>query len=239
MSTGISLVAAEADASLAGLPGGGADAGRGGAPRPLVALAEAEVADGVPAVRWLDRPPRAGDPSAERIIAPAGEGLWRRAPWPAADALFEPAPASDAVVLLAGANAALGAAVAERAAARGVPVEAVERLDAAALSRCACVILADSPGGALPARAPAVLAAGRLLIVPRLRTTFGLQDGLDHLEFSDADEAVTFAEGFRRSPEAFARVALWGRVAARPLRASVAYARLATDLQLLAASGGR
>jgi len=233
MSPGPSVLGAPPDTSLAGLPSQERDA------RFVVALADAEVADGGPAVRCLDRPPRAGDAPAERLLAPAGEGLWRRAPWPAADALFELPPPPDSTVLLAGANAALRAAVAERALARGVVLEQVERLDADDLSRAAAVILADAPGGALPARAPAVLAAGRLLIVPRLRTAFGLQDGLDHLEFSDVDEAVTFAEAARRTPATFSRVTLWGRVAARPWRASVAYGRLVSDLQLELAAGIR
>lgn len=211
-----------ADASLAGPPGDG----RG----PLVALGDTG-APGVPALRWLDRLPRSGDPP-ERVIAPAGDGAWRHAPWPAADALFELAPPSGTAVALTGGNAGLRAAVAEHAAARGVALEPIVRLDARELRRCACVILAECPGGALPARAPAVLAAGRLLIVPRLRTAFGLQDGLDHVEFADPDEAVTLVQAYCRAPAAFARMLVWGRVAAEAQRASVVYARLAADLRL-------
>ncbi len=40
--------------------------------------------------------------AAERLVAPSGEGLWRRAPWPAADELFElglPAPDAPALVV--------------------------------------------------------------------------------------------------------------------------------------------
>jgi hypothetical protein len=123
-------------------------------------------------------------------------------------------------------------AVAERAAARGIPLTQGERLDRAALAEAACVVLADSPGGALPARAFAVLAARRLLIVPRLETTFGLEDGLDHLEFADPDEAVTLVEAFSAHPDAFARVVAWGRMKAESQQASVVYARLADDLRL-------
>jgi hypothetical protein len=224
MTGGLRVVGEPADLSLAGPQAGG----RTGH---LVALGEARADGDVPALRWLDRPPRTGDPAAHRFAAPAGDDLWRRAPWPATDALFDlPAPPG-LTVLLAGPPGPMRASIAERAAARGVPLEPVARLDLAGLSRSAAVVLADAPGGALPARAPAVLAAGRLLIVPRLGTAFGLQDGLDHLEFSDVDEAVTLVEAFRTAPDAFARMTLWGRVAARPHRASVVYARLAFDFQ--------
>ena len=91
-------------------------------------------------------------------------------------------------------------------------------------------MIADSPAGALPARAFAVLAARRILLVPRIERTFGLEDGLDHLEFSGPDEAVTLLEAHARNPGAFARVLTWGRRKAEPQRASVVYARLAADL---------
>jgi hypothetical protein len=99
------------------------------------------------------------------------------------------------------------------------------------------VILAESVGGALPARAFAVLAARRLLVVPRLVTTFGLEDGLDHVEFADPDEAVTVVEAYRRAPEAFARITTWGRRKAEAHRASVVYGRLAADLRLHGLAG--
>jgi hypothetical protein len=107
----------------------------------------------------------------------------------------------------------------------------VDRLDADRLAAAACVILAEAPGSALPARAFAVLAAGRLLIVPRIQTSFGLEDGLDHLEFADPDEAVTLVKAYRGSPDDFSRVAAWGRLKAEPHRASIAYGRLAADLR--------
>jgi hypothetical protein len=160
--------------------------------------------------------------------------VWRHAPWPAADALFDLPPPRDGVAVICGTEAALREAIVEQALSRGVELQQVERIDHDTLSRCACVILAESPGGALPVRAPAVLAAGRLLVVPRLETTFGLQDGLDHLEFADPDQAVTFVEAYRHSPDAFGRVRVWGRIAAEAQRASVVYGRLGVDLRLLA-----
>jgi hypothetical protein len=89
----------------------------------------------------------------------------------------------------------------------------------------------------LPARAFSVLAARRLLIVPRASTSFGLEDGLDHLEFDDPEEAVTLVEAYRQTPDGFARIMAWGRLKAGPQRASVAYGRLAADLRLHGVAG--
>lgn len=225
MSPAVELLADRPDAEVAGLPSGD----RSGV---LVALGDVSDERRQPLVRWLDRPVRPEERHEELVIAPAGEGLWRRAPWPAADALFDLPPASAAPALLIGSEPGLRDAVAERAAARGVSMRQAERLDAATLAGAGCVVLAESPGGALPSRACAVLAAGRLLITPRLRTTFGLEDALDHLEFADPDEAVTAAQAFADDPETFGRVVAWGRLKAEQQRASVVYARLAEDLRL-------
>ena len=43
---------------------------------------------------------------------------------------------------------------------------------------------------------------------------------------------MTLVEAHRRSPDAFARISAWGRLKARPQRASVVYGRLAADLRL-------
>ena len=181
MSAELAVVADPEDASLAGLAAPDGSAGAPASPAPVVALGSAEVAGSGVAVRWLDGVPEGGRPDGERLIAPAGEGLWRTAPWPAADALFELEPAAEGDAIVVGADPAARDAVAERAAARGVAVEPVERLDAGRLAGAACVVFADAPGhaltastrlatapptGALPARAFAVLAARRFLIVP-------------------------------------------------------------------------
>jgi hypothetical protein len=229
MSARLSVIATAADASLAGMPDGAGAA-------PAVALGSA-AAEHPPALRWLERAPRAGAAPAPggaatpRLMAPAGEGLWRVAPWPAADALFElPAPAGGRAIV-AGADESVRGLIVERAAARGVAIHEVHELDARLLADSACVILAE-PDGVLPARSFAVLAARRLLIVPRPPASFGLEDGLDHLEFDDPEEAVTLVEAYRRSPEAFARVTAWGRAKVSAQRASVVYGRLAADLRL-------
>jgi hypothetical protein len=226
VSSDLSVVGESEDTSLAGLPD--ADG------RLVIALGAAPARESLPAVRWLDGMPRGQDLPAERTIAPAGDGLWRVAPWPAADALFELDAAAGGVSIVVGAGEA-AATVAERAAARDVVVELVERLDADRLAEAACVVLPDAPGAALPARAFAVLAARRVLIAPRIETAFGLEDGLDHVEFADPDEAVTLVEAYRRAPEAFARITAWGRAKAETQRASVVYGRLAQDLRLYGA----
>jgi hypothetical protein len=225
MTVALELIADPADAGLAGVPSPGGEGA-------LVALGDATSDGRTPVVRWLDRPAAPDDNLSRYVIAPAGERLWRRAPWPAADGLFELSPAPAAAALLVGAERGLYAAIAERAAERGVPLTQADRLDAAALAGAGCVVMAESPGGALPARAFAVLAAGRLLITPRLETTFGLEDGLDHLEFATPDEAVDAVRAFGAAPETFGRVAVWGRLKAEQQRASVVYARLAEDLRL-------
>ena len=123
---------------------------------------------------------------------------------------------ADAVVL-AGADDTLCAAIEGRAAARDIAIERVESLDDGAIERAGCIILAD-PGGLPTIEAFDVLAAGRVLLLPRFSGSFGLEDGLDHLEFADADEAITLVESYRRMPEAFERVRVWARLKTRVLR---------------------
>lgn len=153
-----------------------------------------------------------------------------RSPRPAADELFELPPAKGGAILVTGAEADLREAIVAGAAARGVRVEPVEQLDAERLRASAAVVIAETVEGALPARAFEVLAARRLLLVPRLTRTFGLEDGLDHLEFAGPDEAVTLLESYVRNPDAFERILTWGRLKAQPQRASAVEARRAADL---------
>jgi len=122
----------------------------------------------------------------------------------------------EAGVLLAGGDEPLRREIEERAAARGVALDPVDSLDDAAIDGAACVILAE-PGGPT-ALAFDVLAAGRVLVLPRFTGSVGLEEGLDHLQFADADGAVTIVESYRRAPEAFARIGIWARIKARALR---------------------
>jgi len=77
-----------------------------------------------------------------------------------------------------------------------------------------------------------VLAARRLLLTGRLDTGFGLLAGIDHLEASSAEEAAHLARSALAHREAFRSVAELGRLAAERHRASLAYTRLVSDLEL-------
>ncbi|HEX8075376.1 MAG TPA: hypothetical protein VF545_10395, partial [Thermoleophilaceae bacterium] len=123
-----------------------------------------------------------------------------------------------------------GAAVVERLAERDVPARAAAELTANALAAAAAVAFPpddEREAAAPPAAAPAVLAAGRCLIAPRCRTTLGLLPGTDHLAAATQDQVVQYATALFRFPAAFRPLGVFGRLAARPHRASLVYARLA------------
>lgn len=187
------------------------------------------------AVAWS---PAARDAApGERLIAPGGEGLWRRAPLPAADELFElAAPGAGTHVLVAGGPEERRAGLAEDLAARGVAATAAARLDRERLEGAAVVLMVADPRAPLPSLAPAVMAAGRILVAPRSRPSFGFQPGTDHLAYDDDSAAAAWADAAARAPEAFAAVTVLARVAAEAHRASRVLHRLATDLALEAAA---
>jgi len=200
----------------------------------LVLLGDAAAPTNADAIRWHDGSPGAGQ--SERQIAPEGDGLWRRAPWPAADALFElPLPGGPQPVLVAGGRDSWRAQLSDAIRSRGITVSDEPRLTATALERAASVLLLPSAGvagEALPLEAMAVLAARRLLIVPRCRVAFGLQPGIDHLQFALSTQAADLVESQRRQPQAYAAMRAWGTFAARRHRASDVYRALALDLEL-------
>lgn len=158
------------------------------------------------------------------------------APWPARDELFELEPAPRPLALVVGESGE----VAEKLAARGLPAAREPHLTAAGLARASVVILlgpADAAtdeeplrAAAMPAEAPAVLAARRVLIAPRCDTSFGLLPGTDHLAFSTGDDAVQYADAVLSFPESFAPFRVLGAVAAEAHRASRVYARIADEL---------
>ena len=158
------------------------------------------------------------------------------APWPARDELFEFEPAPRPLVLVVGESSE----VADKLAARGLPVAHESDLTAAGLARASVVVLlgaADAAtdqeplrAAAMPAESPAVLAARRVLIAPRCDTTFGLLPGTDHLAFSTADDAVQYADAVVSFPESFDPFRVLGAVAAEAHRASRVYARIAEEL---------
>ncbi len=167
------------------------------------------------AIRW--RATGHGGPG--RVIAAAGEGLWRRAPWPVRDTVFALSPGAG--ILVAGD----GDGIVKDLRDRDAPVRAAARLTVAELQRAAVVVLADS----LAAGAFAVLAAGRLLIAPRATPTFGLLAGVDHLAYDSDREAAAYADAAATFPDAFEPVAAMAALTAETQRASAVYGRLATE----------
>lgn len=167
-----------------------------------------------------------GDGGSGRVVAPAGDGLWRRAPWPARDALLDlELPAVAGRVLVVGAPAE----VAEQLRAAEADVDERERLTVDGL-RAADVVVLFGGHGALPAHALCVLAARRVLVTDATDVAFGLQNGIEFLLARSADEAVERARMAVRYPDAVAALRVMGARAARDHRASVVYPRLAADL---------
>jgi hypothetical protein len=162
-----------------------------------------------------------------RLVAPVGNGLWRRAPWPVRDWLFDLAepPAEGGGALVVGAPE-----VAVGLRALGRTVEARERLDVEALRAAAVVVLADRHG-ALPAHAMCVLAARRILVADvDDEVTFGLQPGIEFFRGASVAEAVERANTALLHADVMAPLRVLGAHAAREHRASLVYPRLAGDL---------
>lgn len=222
MSAPVRLIGSPADLGLAAVENGDGEG---------LVVALGETCRAPAAVRFLDHAPQDDAAAGERLIAPAGAGVWSHAPWPAADTLFDLAaglPGETAV--LAGDRDGLRGTLLSDAVERGMELEIVDRLDPDALRRAACVVLLDAEPVALPALAPAVLAAGRVLIAPRADITFGFQAQLDHLQFDAPERALDLAQSVLARPEAFERVRRWGLLGAERHRATRVYQRLAADV---------
>lgn len=230
MNAGVRVVSCDADSALVGSPdseagGSGADVFVVFGPTPLA------PDPGAPAIRWLDRAPVSTAAASVRLIAPAGNALWSRRPWPAADVLFElPAAPEPHRALLVGDRDGLRATLLAGAAERGLELDTAGRLTVDALRQAACVVLLDGEPGVISAFAPAVLAARRILISPAVDTAFGLQAPLDHLQFDVPERALNLVGSVLSQPTAFERLRTWGALAAERHRASRVYAQLAIDL---------
>jgi hypothetical protein len=165
-----------------------------------------------------------------RTIAPGGGRLWRRAPLPAADALFElPAGGGEGALVVGGGEEQRAAAV-EALAATATSARAVELPSVAELAAAVVVVVVGEPGAPLPALTAPALAAGRLAVAPHAEPDFGLAAGVDHLAYRDPEELARLTVAALRHPDAFAPIAALGRIAAEAHRASLVLARLATDL---------
>jgi hypothetical protein len=198
-------------APTGGSPGGAQSAPAGGVPSADVVWCAAP-ADAVPGVR---------------TIAPGGTGLWRRAPLPAADALFALPLATGSEVLVAGGEAGQREAALAALGAVGIEARAVALPAPADLAGAAVVAAVGEQGAPLPALALPALAAGALLLAPRADPSFGLAPGIDHLPYAHPDEMARLALAALRHPAAFAPVRALGRASAEAHRASVVLARLA------------
>jgi hypothetical protein len=246
VSARVAIVASSEDGELAGLSGGcdwgeawtGAPdelpAGAAG-PGLLVALGRTEPPSGYAGrlVRWLEGAAPGGREARARVIAQDGSGLWRRAPWPVNDRVFELAPpAPGAAALVVSASEEQRAALVTELAIRGLPGKGSERLTLAGLRAAAAVLFVSEPGAPLAACAMAVPAAGRVLVSWRPSPSFGLLRDIDYFDAATPKEAVQYADGVLRRPSAYDRLRHWGRLTAERHRASLVYGRLAADLEL-------
>jgi hypothetical protein len=92
------------------------------------------------------------------------------------------------------------------------------------------VVVLMGGGGALPAQAPSVLAARRVLVSDAADPVFGLQAGIEFLRARNPAEAAERAEMAAVHVAATASLRAMGAAAARRWQASRVYAQLAADL---------
>lgn len=194
--------------------------------------ATAEGPPGVPLVRWLDGDPPGSATPGERLVAPGGTALWRRAPLPAADQLFELPASPSAEALLVGGDREARARLVLRLEEIGVTAQSAAALTREGLLHAGVVAFVGVPGAPLPALAPAVLAARRVLVAPRAEPVFGLLPGIDHVAYDDEDELARLVDLVTTRAEAFEGMIAMGTLAAEAHRASTVYGRLAIDIAL-------
>lgn len=177
---------------------------------------------------WVPRP--ALGPAGARLVAPAGESLWRRAPWPAADALFDLDPPGDPSVLVLDDRLAEEAATSLEG--RRLPVTRAPRLTRAALEAAAIVVFAGEQGDSLPGEVPSILASGRVLVMTPRTPSFGFRPGVDHCSGETPVMLAELAGSVLRHWDAFESMRVHARIAAERHRASRVLSDLAVDLEL-------
>ncbi len=172
-----------------------------------------------------------GSGDRPRVIAQAGPGLWRCAPWPVRDELFELAPPVGRNVLVVGdePDRREFSGWLDQLDGRLLEADVLERRD---LEEAAAVVFAQPDGRPLPAPAFAVLAASRILVVRKPSVSFGLLPPIDHLSARTAAGTAQLVTAAMLHWDAFAAVRELGKIAAEPHRASTVYSRLAYDLDL-------
>ena len=232
MSVPVHVVADPEDAALAGIDGVPVDDAHA-----VVLLGDARPPPGAQPERTVFWHASSATSEEGRTIAPDGSGLWRRAPWPAADAVFDLPPPPAPRVLVAAADAERRRWIVRDLEGRGVDAAPADRLTAAALREVSAVVLLAAESGHLPAEAMAVLAARRVLITGPAEPSFGLQPEIEFFPGAQDDDQVVCATAAARWPAAFAAARSLGARAAEHHRASSVYARLLVDLEL--ETGGR
>lgn len=253
MSPAIAVLGAGEDLELAGAPPGAA-AGTvwcGGSEQAIDDLAGCELiialgdADFPPTatgsrVRWLAgaaAPPPVTDTTsgvepAERVIAQDGPGLWRRAPWPVSDSLFDLPPAPGSGRLLVVAPEPEGREAVARLEAHGVEAVTTGALTRRALEDAVGVLAIAASGEPTPAWLMAPLAARRVLLRVGGRPEFGLEAGIDHLVAQELGQAALLAAALVHEPGAFGSMRAFGALTAGRHRASSVYARMLADIRL-------
>jgi len=177
---------------------------------------------------WVPRPPERN--ADARLVAPAGDRLWRRAPWPAADALFDlDAPADRSVLVL---DDGLADEVARSLEGRRLPVTRAARLTRPALEAAAIVVFAGEKGDSLPGEVPSILASGRVLVMTPRTPGLGFRPGLDHCSGETPVMLAELAGSVLRHWDAFESMRVHARIAAERHRASRVLRDLAVDLEL-------
>ncbi len=179
-------------------------------------------------VVWREGTADGGD--RPKVIAQGGAGLWRCAPWPVRDELFELAPPVERNLLVVGEEADR-TQVTERLDPLDEQLLEADVLERRGLEQAAVVVFAQSDGRPLPAPAFAVLATRRVLVVRTPSVSFGLLPGIDHLSARTAAGAGQLAAAAVLHWDAFEAVRAFGTIAAEPHRGSAVYARLAHDLE--------
>jgi hypothetical protein len=175
---------------------------------------------------------------ALRTPGPGGAaGAWRSRPLPIDDRLFADVRRSGRPprTLFVGRSTAYREAILTPAKhdhdvlhySHGLAGDALADVLAAADAGIA-LTLEDGPG--FPAQAPLHLAAGHLLLSQRLQPTYGLEPGIDLLEFDSVDRLQTLLIQLRRRPDAYERVRIRGRLKAEEHRASRVWPRIVRDL---------
>jgi hypothetical protein len=199
------------------------------APDVLITL-ESQPPAAHPGRRLLWRERAAAADAEHPTIGPGGSGLWRRAPLPTADALFDPPSGEGRGILVVDGDPVQRGRTVDALRRKAIDTRSYAEPSPDDLASASTIVVVGGPDEPLPALAIAALARGRLVLAPRSEPSFGLNPGVDHLTYAHEDELVRVAQAADAWPRAFTAIAAMGRAAAEAHRASVVYPRMAADL---------